>query len=72
MGRLIGKGEMPMAKLTEQELLAVSRQLAREQLLIKKYKMYSRQCADPQLRTKCEQAAAKHQLHYNTLYNQLL
>ena len=60
-----------MANLTDKELGSISEQLVREQILVKKYKMYSQQCSDHQLRTKCEQAAAKHQNHYNTLLNQL-
>ena len=62
--------EIVRARL-DKELGSISEQLVREQILVKKYKMYSQQCSDPQLRTKCEQAAAKHQNHYNTLLNQL-
>ena len=40
-------------------------------VLVKKYKMYGAQCCDPQLRMKCQQVAARHQNHYNTLLNQL-
>ncbi len=60
-----------MAQLTTKELGSLTDQLVREQVLVKKYKMYGTQCCDPQLRVKCEQAAARHQNHYNTLLNQL-
>ncbi|MEA5012492.1 MAG: spore coat protein [Angelakisella sp.] len=60
-----------MAKLSQKELAALADQLTREQTLVKKYKLYSTLCTDPQLRTKCEQQAAKHQNHYNTLLGQL-
>lgn len=60
-----------MANLTTRELGSLTDQLVREQVLVKKYKMYANQCCDPQLRTKCEQVAARHQNHYNTLLNQL-
>ena len=60
-----------MANLTTKELSLLEEQLSREQNLIKKYKLYALQCGDPQLRTRCEQAAGQHQNHYNTLLNQL-
>ncbi len=60
-----------MGELTRRELEAIAQALAREQLLVKKYKLYSRMCHDPQLRTKCEQGAAKHQNHWDTLLSQL-
>lgn len=60
-----------MPELTMQELACLTDQLSREQMLVKKYKMYATQCCDPQLRVKCEQAAAQHQNHYNTLQRAL-
>ena len=60
-----------MAELTIRELDSLKDQLAREQALVKKYRMYGAQCCDPQLRTKCEQTAARHQNHYNTLLKHL-
>ena len=47
-----------MANLTTKELGSIQDQLVREQVLVKKYKMYAGQCCDPQLRNKCEQVAA--------------
>ncbi len=61
-----------MAELTTRELGSITDQLAHEQVLVKKYKMYGAQCCDPQLRMKCQQVAARrHQNHYNTLLNHL-
>ncbi len=60
-----------MAELTAKELDSLTGQLFHEQTLVKKYKLYASQCGDPQLRIKCEQVAARHQNHYNTLLNQL-
>lgn len=60
-----------MSNLTAKELSLLADQLGCEQNLIKKYKMYATQCSDPQLETKCQQIAAQHQGHYNTLLNQL-
>lgn len=60
-----------MANLTTKELSYLTDLLGSEQNLVKKYKMYGGICADPELQTKCQQEAAKHQEHYNTLMNQL-
>lgn len=60
-----------MANLTAKELVSIEDQLAGEQVLIKKYKIYAEASTDPQIRTKCEQIASKHQNHYNRLLNQL-
>ncbi len=60
-----------MAELTSKELSAISDQLSKEETMIKKYKMYAQSMSDPQLKTKCEQIAAKHQNHYTRLLSQL-
>lgn len=60
-----------MPNLTEKELTFITDLMSAEQLAVKKLKHCAGLCADPQLRTKCEQAAARHQNHYNTLLNQL-
>ena len=60
-----------MSGLTDRELAALEDQLALEQAIIKKAKLYARQCGDPQLRTKCEQIAARHQNHYTRLLGRL-
>jgi hypothetical protein len=40
-------------------------------VLVKKYKSYANQCTDPQLKTKCEQVASRHQEHFNRLMTHL-
>ena len=60
-----------MATLTSKELTAIDDQLSVEENMIKKFKMYSQTCSDPQLKTKCEQIASRHQNHYTRLLNQL-
>lgn len=60
-----------MAELTTKELSSIKEQLNREESLTKKYLEYATMCADPQLQSKCQQVAAQHQNHYNTLLNQL-
>lgn len=62
---------MEMANLTAKELSFLEDQLDAEQNLVKKYQMYASQLTDPQLKTKCEQIASKHQTHFNKLYSQL-
>ncbi len=60
-----------MADLTSKELSALGDQLSQEQVLVKKYRMYAQQMTDAQLKAKCEQIAAEHQNHYNTLMSYL-
>ena len=60
-----------MANLTAKELSFLENQLDAEQNLVKKYQMYAAQLTDPQLKTKCEQIASKHQTHFNKLLGQL-
>lgn len=60
-----------MANLTSKELSALDDQLSLEQVLVKKYRTYASQCTDPQLRTKCEQVAARHMDHFNRLLSHL-
>ncbi len=57
--------------LTTKELSSLEEQLEQEQLLVKKFKMYSEGCTDPQLKQKCEQIAARHQDHYTRLLNHI-
>ncbi|MBO5935555.1 MAG: spore coat protein [Clostridia bacterium] len=56
-----------MANITSKELSAIEDQLNYEQLLIKKYKSYASMCQDAALKTTCEQLAAQHKNHYNTI-----
>ncbi|MEG1686627.1 MAG: spore coat protein [Angelakisella sp.] len=60
-----------MGNLTTKELTFLGDLMTEEQTLVKKYKLYATLCSDPQLQTKCQQEAAKHQNHYNTLVNEL-
>ena len=60
-----------MANLTTKELSAIEDQLCAEQTLVKKYQLYSQSSTDPQIKSKCEQIAAKHQTHFDRLMNQL-
>ena len=63
------KGEADM--LTAKELSAIEEQLNAEKLLITKNKAYAQLCDDPEPRKKCEQMAAKHEDHYQTLLSLL-
>ena len=60
-----------MANLTSKELSAIEDQLNCEQMLIKKYKAYAQAATDPQIKTTCEQIAAQHKQHYDTLMGHL-
>lgn len=60
-----------MANLTSKELTAIEDTLNVEQNLIKKYTMYAQTSTDACIKTKCEQIAAKHQNHFNTLMGHL-
>lgn len=60
-----------MPNLSAKELTAIDDQLTLEQNLVKKYKMYAVSTSDPQIKTKCEQIAAKHQNHYDRLLGHL-
>jgi hypothetical protein len=60
-----------MPNLTTKELSALEDQLNYEQILVKKYRTFASGCTDPQLRTKCEQVACRHQDHFNRLMTHL-
>lgn len=60
-----------MASITSKELSALEDQLNYEQVLVKKYNTFANQCDDPQLKTKCQQVAARHQDHFNRLMTHL-
>ena len=60
-----------MPNLTKKELSALEDQLNSEQLLIKKYKSYAQCAADPQIKATCEQLAAQHKTHFDTLIGHL-
>ena len=60
-----------MPNLTTKVLTAIEDQLSIEKTMVTKYQQYAMSCSDQQLKTKCEQIAAKHQSHYTRLLNQL-
>lgn len=60
-----------MPGITSNELATLEDQLNSELVLVKKYHTYAAQCTDPQLRSKCEQVAARHQDHFNRLMTHL-
>ncbi len=60
-----------MTNMTSKELSAIEDQLNYEQLLVKKFKGYAAMCQDAQLKTTCEQIAAQHKNHYDTILNHL-
>ena len=60
-----------MASITSKELTAIEDQLAMEQNIVSKYKMYSQTSVDSAIKDKCDCIANKHQQHYNHLVAQL-
>jgi rubrerythrin len=56
-----------MATLSAKELSGLDDELNGEQLMIKKYKAYAAQAKDQQIKTVCEQIAARHKQHFDTL-----
>lgn len=71
MQNQMGQQATNKQNLSEKELGAIEDQMSQEQILIQKYKNYAQECTDPELKTKCEQIASKHQQHFNTLLNNL-
>ncbi|WP_296627222.1 spore coat protein [uncultured Negativibacillus sp.] len=57
--------------LTTKELTAIEEQLGQEELLIQKFKMYAEMTQDQQLKSSCQQIAAKHEIHKSKLLNLL-
>ncbi|MBP3336811.1 MAG: spore coat protein [Clostridia bacterium] len=53
--------------LTEKELENVGLSLAKEQVLVRKYRTFSSLCSDAELKKKLGEIADKHQQHFNTL-----
>jgi len=60
-----------MANLSSKELTALEEQLGSEKILISKYRTFASMASDPQIRSKCQSAADKHQEHYNKLQKHL-
>lgn len=60
-----------MANLTSKELSALEDQLNCEQMLIKKFKLYSQTATDPKIKEKCDKMARQHKQHFDTLMGHL-
>ncbi len=60
-----------MAQLSEKELSSVKDLLSGEELLVKKFQMLAEQAETPEVQQKMLQISAKHQEHFNTLYEKL-
>lgn len=59
-----------MKQITEKELAGLSELLNEEELLVHKFNVLAAQCEDAEVKAKFEDIAAKHQSHYNALYEQ--
>ena len=57
--------------LTSKELTALSEQLSGEQVLVQKYTRMANEAPNDMLRTKFMEISAKHQAHYDALFNYL-
>ena len=60
-----------MNNLTTKELTALEDQLGYEQVLVKKYRAMAGQCSDTTIKSRLENIANRHQIHYDTLVNYL-
>ncbi len=60
-----------MNQLSEKELSALNDSLCEEELLVKKFQMLSQQATDPAIKDEFNKISAKHQEHFNMLYQQL-
>ena len=60
-----------MPTLTTKELSYLNDLLSKEQVLARKCHTWSEQCMDPQLKTKCNMIADKHQNNFDTLMGYL-
>ncbi len=60
-----------MTQLTEKELNTIKDLLSEEELLVKKFQMLAEHAETKQLKCKMEEISAKHQGHFNELYQKL-
>ncbi|MBQ9989734.1 MAG: hypothetical protein IJP31_02140 [Lachnospiraceae bacterium] len=60
-----------MTHLSEKELNTIKDLLSEEELLVKKFKMLAEHADNGQLKCQMEDIAAKHQGHFNELYQKL-
>jgi len=56
---------------TQREFLFLEDLLHEEELQIRKFRTYSQQCQDPQLKQMLQSIAQRHEQHFNTLFHQL-
>lgn len=57
--------------LTSKELTAISEQLSGEQVLVQKYARMANEAQNDTIRSKFMEISAKHQAHYDALFNYL-
>jgi len=62
---------MRVTNLTDKELKALEDHMGAEKLLVSKYRSYAVMTTDPQIRTQCENIAARHQSHFDRLMGYL-
>ena len=60
-----------MPQLTSKELTFLEDQIASEQNVISKFRMYAQTSVDGEIKSKWECMADKHQRHYDTLISHL-
>lgn len=60
-----------MAQITNAELQSVTQALRAERELFLKYRNFAKVTGDPTVRALCEQIAAQHKNHYDTLLQNL-
>lgn len=60
-----------MAQITNAELQSVTQALRAERELFLKYRYFAKITGDPTVRGLCEQIAAQHKNHYDTLLQNL-
>lgn len=57
--------------ITEKELSAYNELMTQEKAAVDKFNYYAQNCKDPSLKKLCKEAAARHQEHFNTIFNQI-
>jgi hypothetical protein len=60
-----------MTQLSEKELNTIKDLLSEEELLVKKFRMLAEHAETKELKCKMEEISAKHQGHFNELYQKL-
>lgn len=60
-----------MGTLSEKELALINDSLSEEDLLVKKYQQLASQTQDPEISSKFQQIAQRHQKHFNDIFTLL-